>query len=648
MGWNSWNFFRCNINETLIKEVADAIVATGLRDAGYKYVNIDDCWMEKRGPDGRIQPFKDKFPNGMKALADYIHERGLKFGVYSDTGNHTCEGYPGSWGHEELDAKTYAEWGVDYLKYDYCGMEKTTVSVRRSYEIMRDALNATGRPILFSLCSWGSGAPHEWGQQVGNSWRTGIDVFAVWDKEQAIKLKLPSFLQPVLTAIKQQEAYVDNAGPGGFNDPDMLVVGLEGMYPYGIVQECPEHIPGCKPGEYISRDRWGRVGGLTHTEQRTHFAFWCMLASPLILGNDPRHMSKATLQILLAREIIGISQDPLAKQAKKVYAQGDVEIWIKPLAGGRVAALLFNAGSKATDITLSFARDMPELSGKWAREVKEANECTDSLPGCPTWAKSGECKNNPGFMLNQCRRSCPEGCPHALETPGPKATALLRDAWLEEDLGAFTGKWQAHLVEPHEARVVTLQFVEPADGDKANAELRKQQREGQQGTLQQLLLQKQLSGKGVQQGGGTGDKQQGGFGSGAWGERPIISTGGSSKGDRAAARELQGSGAASLDPLVQKLQAQVTRLTSQLQSTTTEMQELSSKLKREQQRTGGAGGAGTEGVGVVTAQTSVPFTESYMAQAMLALNVVTVLLIVLLLRRGLVSGRHAKAALHMQ
>lgn len=159
----SWNFFRCNINETLIKQVADAMVATGLRDAGYQYVNIDDCWMEKRDPKTNvIIPFKDKFPKGLKPVADYIHSKGLKFGVYSDTGNHTCEGYPGSWGYEALDAKTYAEWGVDYLKYDYCGMEKTMVSVQASYEIMRDALNATGRPILYSLCSWGSGQPHLW------------------------------------------------------------------------------------------------------------------------------------------------------------------------------------------------------------------------------------------------------------------------------------------------------------------------------------------------------------------------------------------------------------------------------------------------------------------------------------------------------
>ncbi|GFH13806.1 melibiase [Haematococcus lacustris] len=227
-------------------------------EGGYKYVNLDDCWMQKRDGDGRIVPFADKFPSGMKALADYVHSKGLLFGV--DTGNHTCEGYPGSWGYEELDARTYAEWGVDYLKYDYCGMEKTTVSVQASYEKMRDALNASGRPILYSLCSWGSGQPWQWGKQVGNSWRVGIDLFAVWDDSQARSLMLPSFLQPVMGALHAVEQLSQHAGPGGFNDPDMLVVGLEGMYPYGVVQQCPPHIKGCKPGDYISKERWGRSG----------------------------------------------------------------------------------------------------------------------------------------------------------------------------------------------------------------------------------------------------------------------------------------------------------------------------------------------------------------------------------------------------
>ncbi|GFR39915.1 hypothetical protein Agub_g421, partial [Astrephomene gubernaculifera] len=508
MGWNSWNYFRCNINETIIKQVADAIVSSGLKDAGYTYVNIDDCWMEKRDPaTGRIQPFKDKFPSGMKALGDYIHGLGLKFGIYSDTGNHTCEGYPGSWGYEKLDAATYAEWGVDYLKYDYCGMEGVTEPVRASYERMRDALAATGRPVLFSLCSWGSGQPWQWGKQVGNSWRTGIDVFAVWDAAQARALQLPSFLQPILGAVRQTQALAPYAGPGGFNDPDMLVVGLEGMYPYGIVQECPEHVRGCKPGMYISRDRWGKVGGLTQTEQRTHFSFWCMMAAPLILGNDPRVMSKATLQILLAREVLAVNQDALGAQGKPVWTgssksskgsssnssksrsssskggsssgapgheeeQHDLEIWAKPLADGRTALMLVNLGDRAADISTLFSRDLPSESGRWAREVPHSDPtCKDKHAQCGDWAAAGECKRNEGFMLDACPLSCPDGCPHPVDPPGPKATALVRDLWLEEDVGVFTGRFTALKVEPHEARLVTLKWMEPADAAALSSSL---------------------------------------------------------------------------------------------------------------------------------------------------------------------------------
>ncbi|KAG2482926.1 hypothetical protein HYH03_018204 [Edaphochlamys debaryana] len=477
MGWNSWNYFRCNINETIIREVADAIVSSGLKDAGFVYVNIDDCWMEKRDPaTGKILPFKDKFPSGMKALGDYIHSKGLKFGVYSDTGNHTCEGYPGSWGHEKIDAATYAEWGVDYLKYDYCDMNGVTESTEVTYSRMRDALAATGRPILFSLCSWGSGQPWLWGHQVGNSWRTGIDVFSVWDPAQAKAALLPSFLQPILGAVRQTQGLWEHAGPGGFNDPDMLVVGLDGMYPYGIVQECPKHVRGCKPGMYISRERWGKVGGLTQTEQRTHFAFWCIMAAPLILGNDPRAMSKATLEILLAREVLAVNQDPLGKQGRPVWTgQGEdagLEVWAKPLADGRVALLLVNLGEVTRDVSVLFSRELPTEHAQWSREVPNTDPvCVDKHKQCKEWAEGGECKKNEGFMMDMCPFSCPDGCPHALDPPGPKATALVRDLWLEEDVGVFTGRFTAAKVEPHEARFVTLKFLDFADKDKALAAL---------------------------------------------------------------------------------------------------------------------------------------------------------------------------------
>ena len=324
MGWNSWNRFRCEgLDEHLILEVAEAMVSSGLRDAGFVYVNIDDCWQEKRGADGHIIPFKSKFPSGMKALGDKIHALGLKFGIYSCAGEHTCEGWPGSYGYEKEDASDYAAWGVDYLKYDYCGFEKVTPNKgpQHYYTVMRDALNVTGRPILYSLCNWGVGSPHLWGHGVGHSWRTGRDVFAVWDEHECRQeMKLPGFLQSIETGIEQQVNYAKHAGPGGFNDPDMLVVGLDGMTPYGIVDECPPHLPkgSCKKGDYISREQWGKVGGLTHTEQRTVFALWCMLASPLMLGNDPREMSAATKRILTAPELIAISQvSDVAWQSKR-------------------------------------------------------------------------------------------------------------------------------------------------------------------------------------------------------------------------------------------------------------------------------------------------------------------------------------------
>ncbi|MEW5299930.1 MAG: hypothetical protein WDW36_002899 [Sanguina aurantia] len=483
MGFNSWNTFRCNINESLIREVADAMVDSGLAGAGYKYVNIDDCWMQRRGDDGVIIPFPDKFPSGMKALGDYIHSKGLKFGVYSDTGKHTCEGYPGSMGFESVDARTYAEWGVDFLKYDYCGMDGVTDSAERSYTRMHSALQAAGRPVLLSICSWGAGDPHTWGRQghgsawrcalrlqsftdqVAQQWRTGIDMFAVWDAATAKELRLPSFLQSVLGAVHSVEDKAAFAGPGSFNDPDMLVVGLDGMVPYGNVQECPPHVANCKPGDYISRERWGVVGGLSHTEQKSHFSLWCMLASPLMLGNDPRVMRKATLDILLAAEVVAVNQDALGQQARKVHteADGDLQVWLKRLEGGRFAVLLLNLGSVVSDVTVSWGRDMPgDVHAKWGRESPAAPGCADREAECAEWVAGGECLKNPGFMVDACKASCPGACPKPAET-GPTATAVVRDLWLREDQGVFNGAYTAKKVESHEGRLISVRFMEPTD-----------------------------------------------------------------------------------------------------------------------------------------------------------------------------------------
>ena len=471
MGWNSWNPFRCEgLNEALIREVADAIVSTGLRDMGYRYVNIDDCWMApQRGEDGHLRSHPQRFPSGMKALGDYIHARGLKFGIYSCAGHVTCEGWPASFGHERIDAADWASWGVDYLKYDFCGLEKVDTSQkdpRRLYSVMRDALNATGRPILFSLCNWGVGQPHRWGHDVANSWRTGRDVFAVWDEHAARRVhKLPGYLQSIMTAIEdadRAQRVVD--GPGGFNDPDMLVVGLEGMTPYGIVDECPGHLPAgsCKPGAYISRQQWGMVGGLTYTEQRTHFAFWCMLSSPLMLGNDPRHMSAATRRILSSTGLLRINQDPLGHSARKVLQEGAAQIWRKQLADGSHALLLFNSGDDTIDITTRWRRDLPEVAWqKHERDVAREPPCADATETktCASWAKSGECEKNPGFMHSSCMKAC-DKCPPPL-WEGRQAVARVLNAWEADELeGEFIKFYTAKHVERREARVILVTFGE--------------------------------------------------------------------------------------------------------------------------------------------------------------------------------------------
>ena len=425
MGWNSWNPFRCEgLNEALIREIADAMVSTGLRDQGYTYVNIDDCWMaEQRDAGGHLLPHPERFPSGMKALGDYIHSKGLKFGIYSCAGYVTCEGHPASFGHERIDAADWASWGVDYLNYDFCGLDKVPTSEKdpkRLYSVMRDALNATGRPIVFSLCNWGTGQPHLWGHDVGNSWRTGRDVFAVWDEYAARKVhKLPGYLQSIMTAIDDAERSKRTVdGPGGFNDLDMLVVGLEGMTPYGIVEECPTHLPAgsCKPGQYISRQQWGMVGGLSYTEQRTHFAFWCMLASPLMLGNDPRRMSAATRRILFSPGLLAIDQDPLGRSARKVWHDGALAIWHKPLADGSHALLLFNSGDTTTDITTRWARDLPDASRGHERQVAREPPCADAATSetCANWAKSGECEKSKTMLQ---RASNPHAHPARVSNP---------------------------------------------------------------------------------------------------------------------------------------------------------------------------------------------------------------------------------------
>ncbi|KAL5828142.1 hypothetical protein ACOSQ4_019939 [Xanthoceras sorbifolium] len=295
MGWNSWNHFHCQINEKVIRETADALVSSGLAKLGYKYVNIDDCWGESnRDSQGNLVANKTTFPSGIKALADYIHSKGLQLGIYADSGYRTCTGtMPGSLGHEEQDARTFASWGIDYLKYDNCYNDDTRPTIR--YQVMSRALKRTRRPIFFSMCEWGEMRPALWGAEVGNSWRTTDDISDSWNS--------------MLKIADMNEVYANYAKPGGWNDPDMLEVGN---------------------------------GGMKYTEYVVHFSIWAISKAPLLLGCDVRNITKETMQIISNQEVIAVNQDPLGVQAKKVRMQGEKMIWAGPLSGNRIVVLFEN------------------------------------------------------------------------------------------------------------------------------------------------------------------------------------------------------------------------------------------------------------------------------------------------------------------
>jgi len=313
MGWNSWNKFQCNVSASLIKQAAEAMVRTGMRDAGYQYVVIDDCWQVSRDANGNIVADPQRFPDGIKAVADYVHSQGLKFGIYSDAGTGTCENRPGSRGYEFQDARQYAAWGVDYLKYDWCN--HSTQDSAASYSIMRDALAKSGRPIVFSLCEWGSTKPWLWARNVGNLWRTTGDITDKWDTGEK------SDNMGVLQILDLQDGLESYAGPGHWNDPDMLEVGN---------------------------------GGMTATEYRSHFSLWCLLAAPLMAGNDIRSMNDETRDILTNKEVIAVDQDPLGRQGRRVKRTGDAEVWAKEMSDGSRAVALVNRGRAETRITLEW------------------------------------------------------------------------------------------------------------------------------------------------------------------------------------------------------------------------------------------------------------------------------------------------------
>jgi alpha-galactosidase len=349
MGWNSWNKFACDVSEKLIKETADAVVSSGMKDAGYVYIVIDDCWQVNRDPSGKIMADAQRFPSGMKALSEYIHSRGLKFGLYSDAGTATCQGRPGSHGYEEIDAKTYAEWGVDYLKYDWCHAEN--LKQQDAYAAMRDALAKSGREIVFSMCEWGTSRPWLWAEKVANLWRTTGDIQDCWDCQAGWGGMGWTLILDLQAGLEK------HAGPGHWNDPDMLEVGN---------------------------------GGMTATEYKSHFSLWCLLASPLMAGNDIRNMTPEIKEILTNKEIIGLNQDALGTQGSKIRDDGNFEVWSKPLSDGSKGVILFNRDAQKTKMTLS-------------------------------WEELGFEKDK---------------------------AATLRDLWLHRDLGEFGGGFSAD-VDPH-------------------------------------------------------------------------------------------------------------------------------------------------------------------------------------------------------
>lgn len=312
MGWNTWNIFQTKIDEPLLKSMVDAYVSSGMRDAGYQYFVLDDGWMGmERDANGSLVADPQKFPNGMKEFADYVHSKGMKFGIYNCAGTKTCAGYPGTRGHEYEDARLYASWGVDYLKFDWCNAEGE--NAREAYGTMSKALKATGRPIVFSLCEWGTNRPWVWGKNAGQLWRTTGDIGVAFDKPVTKNGWTPL---SVLNILDRQDSIRQYAGPGHWNDPDMLEVG----------------------------------NGMTDIEDKSHFSLWCMLAAPLMAGNDLHKMSEETRKILTNKDVIAIDQDALGVEGFRYYAFDGLEIWVKPLITGDLAVCFLNRSERTQNI----------------------------------------------------------------------------------------------------------------------------------------------------------------------------------------------------------------------------------------------------------------------------------------------------------
>ncbi|RKT52921.1 NPCBM/NEW2 domain-containing protein [Saccharothrix australiensis] len=343
LGFNNWNATQCGpgFTEEMVKATADLFVSRGLRDAGYRYVNVDDCWaLPTRGPDGNLRPDPARFPGGIKAVADYVHAKGLKFGIYTSAGTRTCSdsGFPGALGHEQQDADLFASWGVDYLKYDNC--HNQGVDARQRYRTMRDALRRTGRPIVFSLCEWGHNRPWEWASDTGHLWRTTGDITDTWDRT---------------VAIYEENVLLDQyASPGNWNDPDMLEVGN---------------------------------GGMTPTEYRSHFSLWSIMAAPLLIGTDLRAADAGTFEILTNRDVLAVDQDVLGVQGRRIRSADGVDVIVKPLAGGDKAVALFNKNADEATVETSlseigFGPGAYRLTDLWSKEARTTTGgISASVPG---------------------------------------------------------------------------------------------------------------------------------------------------------------------------------------------------------------------------------------------------------------------------
>ena len=319
MGWNSWNTFQTNISDTLVRGIADYMVSSGMKDAGYTYLVLDDGWMAKeRDNNGNLVPDPKKFPGGIKPLIDYVHSKGLKFGLYNCAGTKTCAGYPGTRGYEYQDARLYASLQIDYLKFDWCNTEG--INAKEAYATMSSALKKAGRPIVFSLCEWGSNKPWLWAKDIGHLWRTTGDISNQFEGKKDYGTWAAN---GIMTIVDTQDTLRKYAGPGHWNDPDMLEVG----------------------------------NGLTESENRAHFALWCMLAAPLMTGNDLRNMSATTANILTNPEAIAIDQDALGIQGFRYSAKDSIETWLKPLSNGAWAVCFLNRNSKPAPVSFDWKKE---------------------------------------------------------------------------------------------------------------------------------------------------------------------------------------------------------------------------------------------------------------------------------------------------